>query len=162
MSLYLSTGSSTTELAPRQLREMLFQALDALGGRKRVLVVPPDQTRAHSRAGDLTRYAYEYYGDNLETILPALGTHSAMSPASLTRMFGEVPQSLFRVHNWRTDIETLGEVPAEFIREQSEGKLNFAWPAQVNKLITHGDGRGEFDLILSIGQVVPHEVMGMA
>src|SRR5277367_5382006 len=158
MSLYLSTGSSTTELAPRQLREMLFQALDALGGRKRVLVVPPDQTRAHSRAGDLTRYAYEYYGEKLEAILPALGTHSAMSPASLTRMFGEVPQSLFRVHNWRTDVETLGEVPAEFIREQSEGKLNYAWPAQVNRLIVQGG----FDLVLSIGQVVPHEVIGMA
>jgi nickel-dependent lactate racemase len=158
MSLYLSTGSSTTELAPAQLRELLFKALDALGARKRVLVVPPDLTRAHSRAGDLTRYAYEYYGDKLEAILPALGTHSAMSPASLTRMFGEVPQSLFRVHNWRTDVETLGEVPAEFIRQQSEDKLNYAWPAQVNRLIV----RGGFDLVLSIGQVVPHEVIGMA
>jgi nickel-dependent lactate racemase len=158
MSLYLSTGSSTTELAPAQLRELLFQALDAIGTRKRVLVVPPDQTRAHSRAGDLTRYAWEYYGDKLEAILPALGTHSAMSPASLTRMFGEVPQQLFRVHNWRTDIETLGEVPAEFICQQSEGKLNYVWPAQVNRLIAQGG----FDLVLSIGQVVPHEVIGMA
>ncbi|QNI32428.1 DUF2088 domain-containing protein [Alloacidobacterium dinghuense] len=158
MSLYLSTGSSTTELAPDQLRELLFQALDAIGARKRVLVVPPDQTRAHSRAGDITRYAYEYYGDKLEAILPALGTHSAMSPASLTRMFGEVPHSLFRVHNWRTDVETLGEVPAEYIYQQSEGKLNYAWPAQVNRLIV----RGGFDLVLSIGQVVPHEVIGMA
>ena len=158
MSLYLSIGSSATELAPDQLKELLFQALDAIGPRKRVLVVPPDQTRAHSRAGDLTRYAWEYYGDKLQAILPALGTHSAMSPASLTRMFGEVPHSLFRVHNWRTDVETLGEVPAEFIREQSEGKLNYAWPAQVNRLIVHGG----FDLVLSIGQVVPHEVIGMA
>ena len=65
---------------------------------------------------------------------------------------------LFRVHNWRTDVETLGEVPAEFIHEQSEGKLNYPWPAQVNRLITQGG----FDLILSIGQVVPHEVIGMA
>jgi nickel-dependent lactate racemase len=137
---------------------MLFQALDALGARKRVLIVPPDQTRAHSRAGDLTRYAYEYYGDNLQAILPALGTHSAMSPSSLTHMFGDVPHSLFRVHNWRTDVETLGEVPAEFIRQQSEGKLSYAWPAQVNRLIVQGG----FDLVLSIGQVVPHEVIGMA
>jgi nickel-dependent lactate racemase len=158
MSLYLSTGSSTTELTPSQLKELLFQALGALGERKRVLVVPPDQTRAHSRAGDLTRYAWEYYGDKLQAILPALGTHSAMSSASLTRMFGEVPQSLFRVHNWRTDVETLGEVPAEFIYQQSEGKLNYAWPAQVNRLIVQGG----FDLVLSIGQVVPHEVIGMA
>jgi nickel-dependent lactate racemase len=158
MSLYLSTGSSTTELTPVQLRELLFQALSALGARNRVLAVPPDQTRAHSRAGELTRYAYEYYGDKLQAILPALGTHSAMSPSSLTRMFGDVPHSLFRVHNWRTDVETLGEVPAEFILQQSEGKLNYTWPAQVNRLIV----RGGFDLVLSLGQVVPHEVIGMA
>src|ERR1700761_8211668 len=158
MSLYLSTGSSTTELAPDQLRELLFKALDMLGARKRVLAVPPDQTRAHSRAGDITRYVYEYYADKLQAILSALGTHSAMSDTSLTRMFGDVPQALFRVHNWRTDVETLGEVPAEFIERQSEGKLNYAWPAQVNRLIAQGG----FDLILSIGQVVPHEVIGMA
>ncbi|HEX3436961.1 MAG TPA: lactate racemase domain-containing protein [Pseudacidobacterium sp.] len=158
MALYLSAGSSTTELTPVQLKDMLFEALGALGERKRVLIVPPDQTRAHSRAGELTRYAWEYYGDKLEAILPALGTHSAMSPASLSRMFCEVPHSLFHVHNWRTDIETLGEVPSEFIREKSEGRLNYAWPAQVNKLISGGG----FDLVLSIGQVVPHEVIGMA
>jgi nickel-dependent lactate racemase len=73
-------------------------------------------------------------------------------------MFGAMPMDLFRVHNWRTDVETLGEVPAKFIREQSEGKLNYAWPAQVNRLIANGG----FNLILSIGQVVPHEVIGMA
>jgi nickel-dependent lactate racemase len=73
-------------------------------------------------------------------------------------MFGDIPQNLFHVHNWRTDVETLGEVPAEFIYEQSEGKLSYPWPAQVNRLIAGG----EFDLILSLGQVVPHEVIGMA
>jgi nickel-dependent lactate racemase len=81
-----------------------------------------------------------------------------MSPEQLTRMFGDVPQNLFHVHNWRTDIETIGEVPSAFIQEQSEGKLNFSWPAQINRLILQGN----YDLILSIGQVVPHEVIGMA
>ena len=81
-----------------------------------------------------------------------------MTPAQIEHMFPGMPQELFRVHNWRTDVETLGEVPAEFIHAQSEGKLNFAWPAQVNRLISQGG----FDLILSIGQVVPHEVIGMA
>jgi nickel-dependent lactate racemase len=81
-----------------------------------------------------------------------------MHPDQIAHMFPAVPQELFKVHNWRTDIETLGEIPAEFIREQSEGKLDYSWPAQVNKLISSGG----FDLILSIGQVVPHEVIGMA
>ena len=158
MSLYCATGSVETDLSLQQLHDLLVESLAKLGKRGRVLVVPPDQSRVHSRAGDLTRYAWEYFGDQLQAVLPALGTHAAMQPEQITRMFGAMPTELFRVHNWRTDVETLGEVPAEFIREQSEGKLNYAWPAQVNRLIAHGG----FDLILSIGQVVPHEVIGMA
>lgn len=158
MSLYCSTGNADTELSPQRLQELLVESLAELGERRRVLIVPPDQSRIHSRAGDLTQYAWRHYGDGLKAVLPALGTHSPMRPEQLERMFGAVPQSLFRVHNWRTDVETLGEVPADFIREQSEGKLDYAWPAQVNRLIS----RGGFDLILSIGQVVPHEVIGMA
>jgi nickel-dependent lactate racemase len=158
MSLYCAQGSVETDLSPQQLHDLLLESLAELGTRRRVLVVPPDKTRVHSRAGDLTRFAWEYFGDQLQAVLPALGTHSAMDPAQIARMFGAMPGQLFRVHNWRTDIETLGEVPAEFIREQSEGTLNYSWPAQVNRLIAYGG----FDLILSIGQVVPHEVIGMA
>jgi nickel-dependent lactate racemase len=158
MSLHCATGGVATELTSQQLHDLLVESLSKLGKRSRVLVVPPDQSRVHSRAGDLTRYAWEYYGDKLQAVLPALGPHAAMQPNQITRMFGAMPIDLFRVHNWRTDVETLGEVPAKFIHEQSEGKLNYAWPAQVNRLIANGG----FDLILSIGQVVPHEVIGMA
>jgi nickel-dependent lactate racemase len=158
MSLYCAVGSAESDLSSQRLKDLLAESLSKLGERNRVLAVPPDQTREHSRAGELTRYAWKHYGDRLKAILPALGTHVAMRPEQISHMFGDVPQELFRVHNWRTDIETLGEVPAKFVREQSEGKLNYAWPAQVNKLLA----RGGFDLILSIGQVVPHEVIGMA
>jgi nickel-dependent lactate racemase len=81
-----------------------------------------------------------------------------MTDAEIDRMFGDVPHSLFREHNWRDDLAILGKVPAEFVKEVSEGKVDFDWPAQVNHLLVEG----EFDLILSIGQVVPHEVVGMA
>ncbi len=158
MSLYCAAGSADSDFSTQQLNDLLFESLAKLGPRHRVLAVPPDQTRSHSRAGELTHAAWKHYGDGLKAVLPALGTHTAMQPAQLSRMFGDIPQELFRVHNWRTDIETVGEVPAAYIREQSEGKLNFAWPAQVNRLIAQGG----FDLILSIGQVVPHEVIGMA
>jgi nickel-dependent lactate racemase len=158
MSLYCSIGSVDTELSQEQLKSLLIESLAKLGDRKRVLAVPPDQTRSHSHAGELTRYAWQHYGDRLQAVLPALGTHVAMQPAQITRMFGDMPQDLFQVHNWRTDIETVGTVPSEFIREVSEGKLDYDWPAQVNRLISQGG----FDLILSIGQVVPHEVIGMA
>jgi nickel-dependent lactate racemase len=158
MSLFCATGSVDTDLSPQQLNDLLTPSLARLGERSRVLAVPPDQTREHSRAGELTAYVFQYYGDRLKAVLPALGTHNAMQPAQIAHMFPGVPREHFRAHNWRTDIETLGEVPPEIIREQSEGKLNYAWPAQVNRLISQGG----FDLILSIGQVVPHEVIGMA
>jgi nickel-dependent lactate racemase len=158
MSLYCAIGGVREEISPAQLQGVLNEVLAKLGERKRVLVVPPDQSRMHSRAGDLTHLAWEYYGDRLCAILPALGTHAPMQPEQIERMFGPTPIELFQVHNWRTDVETLGEVPAEFIREQSEGMLNYSWPVQVNRLITCGD----FDLILSVGQVVPHEALGMA
>ncbi|MGB6134101.1 MAG: lactate racemase domain-containing protein [Acidobacteriaceae bacterium] len=158
MSLYAARGGVNLTIAPAEMESLLCEALGKLGARQRVLVVPPDITRLHSGAGALTQYAWKYYGERLRTVLPALGTHAAMSAAQLTRMFGDMPQALFQIHNWRTDIETLGEVPAEFIEIQSEGKLHFAWPAQVNRMIA----RENFDLILSVGQVVPHEVIGMA
>jgi nickel-dependent lactate racemase len=158
MSLYCAVGSTETALSHDQLRELVNDALAKLGPRNAVLAVPPDQSREHSQAGLLTRFVFEHYGERLKAVLPAIGTHTPMRPDQIARMYAGVPRDLFRVHNWRTDVETLGEVPAEFIREQSEGKLNYPWPAQVNKLIS----RGGFDLILSIGQVVPHEVIGMA
>jgi nickel-dependent lactate racemase len=158
MSLHLSVGSETAELSPADLKQGLFQALGALGERRKVLALPPDITRHHSRAGELTRYAWEYYAQRLTDVLPALGTHVPMTDAEIGVMFGDMPRGLFRVHDWRNGLVTLGEVPAEFIRRQSEGKLDFAWPAQVDRLLVEGG----FDLILSLGQVVPHEVIGMA
>src|SRR6266404_5501050 len=158
MSLYCAQGGPARELTSTELREFLFAAFERLGHRNKVLAVPPDQTRTASRAGELTRYAWNYYRERLAAVLPALGTHKAMSADRISAMFGDMPKSLFHAHNWREDVETIGTVPSKFIREQSEGKLDYEWPAQVNRLILHGG----FDLILSIGQVVPHEVIGMA
>jgi nickel-dependent lactate racemase len=158
MGMYCAVGGVDVELGTQRLAELLAESLDKLGRRERVLAVPPDITRLHSQAGGLTCAAWKYFGDRLKAVLPAIGTHAAMTAAQMEYMFPGAPQELFHVHNWRTDVETLGDVPAEFIYQQSEGKLNVAWPAQTNRLIS----RGGFDLILSIGQVVPHEVIGMA
>ncbi len=158
MTLYAAKGDPELEISGKELRDLFHDALGKLGERCKVLAVPPDFTRRESRAGELTRHAHEYYGHRLAAILPALGTHVAMSREQLAAMYGEIPLGLFRVHDWRTDTETLGEVPRAIIAEQSEGKLSYPWPAQVNRLISHGG----FDLVLSLGQVVPHEVSGMA
>ena len=156
--LYYARGSENENLKPEDLQAGLCAALDKLGTKQKVLTIPPDITRLYSRAGLLTQFAWQYYGDTMTNILPALGTHFAMTDAEIDRMFGNIPHDLFRIHDWRNDVVTLGEVPADYLQEVSEGKVNFGWPAQVNKLLIEGN----FDLILSIGQVVPHEVVGMA
>jgi len=158
MSLIFKKELPDRGFTSEELQQSLFQALETLGRRKKVLAIPPDYTRFHSFAGELTSYCYKYYDEKLTDILPALGTHTAMTKSQIDHMFVGVPKKLFRVHDWRNDITTLGEVPAEYVSEVSNGKVKYTWPAQVNKLLADGG----HDLILSIGQVVPHEVIGMA
>ena len=156
--LYYEIGSTKLELNSEDLKKGLFEALEKMGKRHKVLAIPPDYTRLPSRAGELTEFAWQFYGDALTDVLPALGTHSPMTEHQISHMFGTLPASLIREHDWRNDVVTVGTVPAEFVKEVSGGAVEFPWPAQVNKLLVEGD----FDLILSIGQVVPHEVVGMA
>ncbi len=156
--LYYEIGSTSHELSKEDLKKGLYAALDQIKGINKVLAIPPDYTRLPSRAGELTELAWQYYGDKLTDVLPALGTHSPMTDEQIAHMFGSLPKSLIREHDWRNDVVNVGEVPAEFVREVSEGAVDFPWPAQVNKLLLSGN----FDLIMSIGQVVPHEVVGMA
>ncbi|HAS82746.1 MAG TPA: D-mannonate epimerase [Verrucomicrobia bacterium] len=156
--LYYNQGSAKTVLQENALREAVVAVLDALGPRQRVLVIPPDFTRFHSQAGIITQFVYDYYGTRLAAVLPALGTHSPMTPAQIKEMFGDMPLSLFKPHDWRNDVVTLGTVPPAYVKDITEGKLDFDWPVQVNRMLVDGG----FDLILSIGQVVPHEVIGMA
>ena len=158
MSLFFAAGSPSTEMSAEEIKAGLYAALDKLGSRTKVLAVPPDFTRMHSQSGLLTEMAWQYYGDRLVDVLPALGTHKAMTDSEIATMYGATSRGLFRVHDWRNDVVTLGEVPGEFLYEVSEGKVDYCWPAQVNKLLRDGG----HDLILSIGQVVPHEVVGMA
>ena len=156
--IYFESGSIYQEFSSDDLKKGLFEALEKMGKKHKVLAIPPDYTRLPSRAGELTEYAWQFYGDAMTDVLPALGTHSPMTPHQIAHMFGTLPASLIREHDWRNDVVTLGQVPAEFVKEVSEGAVEFSWPAQVNKLLIDG----KFDLILSIGQVVPHEVVGMA
>ncbi len=156
--IYFQSGSPTSVINSNDLEYGLYSALVKLGTRKKVLVVPPDFTRFHSRAGDITSLLYKYYKKNLTDILPALGTHKPMTEKELEEMFKGVPKELFRVHDWRNDVVTIGTVPGEYISKITGGSLEYPWPAQLNKLVFHGG----HDLILSVGQVVPHEVIGMA
>lgn len=127
---------------------------------KKILLLPPDMTRLHSNAGNITQIIYKQLSSKAQIdIMPAIGTHYAMTEEEIREMFGkEIPLDRFKVHDWKNDVKVLGEVPGEKIREISEGALEYPMEVAVNKLLFEGN----YDLILSIGQVVPHEVIGLA
>ena len=146
-------------ISESEIRALLTEAL-ADRVFKKVLVLPPDYTRMYSGAGIITRIFWELYSDKCEIdILPALGTHVPMTREEWIAFFGpDIPFDKMIVHNWKTDVEKIGEVPASFVSEVSEGLVNSKIDVEVNRHLLDQ----QYDLILSIGQVVPHEVVGMA
>jgi nickel-dependent lactate racemase len=156
--IYFSGGAVDASFSRDEIRQAITTALDLLGGKKRVLMIPPDFTRFHSQSGVIAEMIWEHYGDRLKDVLPATGTHYPMTDDEISAMFGSIPKSLFRIHDWQKGLTTLGEAPAELIQDLSEGKLNYSIPFQVDDLAA----KGSHDLIVSIGQIVPHEVIGMA
>jgi nickel-dependent lactate racemase len=166
----IQRGGPGLDLSDKELEELFSGALKKvmgdIKGPGKVLVLPPDITRFHSRAGFFTDLACRELGRAGSapgtaapvTVMPALGTHMAMTRDEMGRMFPHTPLDAFRVHNWRDDVVELGRIEAEWIEKVSAGAVRYDWPVQVNKLLPDGG----YSLILSIGQVVPHEVIGMA
>ncbi len=147
-----------TGLNPAAIEAALRQSL-AGKTLKKVLIVPPDFTRFHSNAGFITNRYYHFLKDVAEIdILPALGTHVAMTREECAEMFGDIPFEKFLYHDWRNDIVAIGQVPAAYVKEITEGLWDRPVTCEVNRRIMDPS----YDLILSIGQVVPHEVIGMA
>ena len=161
MGIYVQKGGVDTAISDSELKELVISTIEKSGREiKRLLLLPPDHTRLNSQAGRITEIIWELYGDRCHIdIMPALGTHAPMGEKELTLMFGnKIPKSLFKVHDWRNDVKELGVASSDFIKEISGGKLDYEVKIGVNKLLFEGN----YDLILSIGQVVPHEVVGMA
>ena len=154
MSTYIAYGGKDIVVTSEKKRELIQETLLKLGGiPKRILVVPPDITRFHSNAGELTRILYELWDNANGTtfdVLPAIGTHAPMTQAEIADMYGDLPKATFYEHNWRTGLYHFGDVPAAFVREVSEDKLNYSIPVAVNDRLVKGD----YDLIISVGQVV--------
>ena len=156
----LHAGAQVTDISTAEKREALAQALKVIGRPlRKVLVLPPDHTRLNSDAGELTRLLYEMLSPKAEVdIMPALGTHSPMTEAQLRMMFGEsIPLARFKVHDWRNGVRHVGDVPGKLLREWSGGLVDYDVRVEVNKQLFAG-----YDLILSVGQIVPHEVVGIA
>ncbi len=154
--MYIKSETSIDDI---QLRDLLQESIK---GKElhNVLILPPDYTRMYSGAGKITRMYYELLSDKCNIdIMPALGTHEPMSKEEWVAFFGEnVPFEKMIIHNWREDVVKLGEVPSEFVCKVSDGLVDTKIDVEVNKHLLDK----KYDLIISIGQVVPHEVVGMA
>lgn len=150
---------STDKIKDAELEAALKKSIEGKN-LKRVLILPPDFTRMYSGAGKITAMYYRLLKDTCDVdVMPALGTHEPMTKQECDTFFlGEVPFEKILEHNWKTDVTKIGEVPAEFVNEVSEGLVNQKIDVEVNRRIVSG----EYDLIISVGQVVPHEVVGMA
>ena len=146
-------------LSEEEIRRALLASLE---GRvlRRVLILPPDFTRFHSNAGFITNvYYHALIEQGVEVdIMPALGTHEPVSESQLDAMFGDIPHDRFLVHDWRHDVVRLGEVPADYVSGITEGLWTEPVSVEVNRRVMDES----YDLIISPGQVVPHEVIGMS
>ncbi len=156
--LYAAVGSKTTDLSHQDIRDILFSVLDRIPQKENTLIIPPDFTRHHSRAGEITELTWQKLGSRVKKVIPALGTHTPMSEKEKQKMFGDLPGHLITDHNWKDELIELGRVDTAFIEEISQGRLSFDWPVEINRTMVDEP----WDLILSIGQVVPHVIAGMA
>ncbi|MEI6891318.1 MAG: lactate racemase domain-containing protein [Pontiella sp.] len=162
----ISTFGEQVSISNEELQVLVFQCLEEAALRQarvsweKVLILPPDHTRLNSMAGPITAMLYEKLTREGVTvdILPTLGTHNPMTEAQLRMMFGpSIPLDAFNVHDWRNGVVQKGVISGEMLAELSGGKVDYTVGVEVNEMLFD-----DYDLILSIGQVVPHEVVGMA
>ena len=153
------SATSTEGLSPEEIRTAILKALE---GRSlsSVLIIPPDFTRYHSNAGFITNtlwHALRDKGVDVD-VMPALGTHVPVTETQWGAMFGDIPYSAMIVHDWRGGVVKIGEIPSEVVADISGGLWKEPLPVELNRRLVDGS----YDLIISPGQVVPHEVIGMA
>ena len=157
----LAVGGSNADVSRDELAAFVRDLVVEIAGMdaRRVLLVPPDQTRLHSRAGEIVAQLAGLLEDQVERVdvMPALGTHRPLGPAECRLMFGDAidPARLLH-HRWRDDVTTVGELAADEVDEVVGRPLGLALPFAVNRALVDGS----YDLVVAVGQVVPHEVAG--
>ncbi len=127
---------------------------------RRVLLLPPDITRMHSGAGRLTEILYQIFtGEGAEVeVIPTLGQHVRHTADENRRMFGTIPNEHIHGHDWRDGCVPVGEIPARFVDQATDGQADWAIPVSLNRMLMERP----WDLIINVGHVVPHEVLGFA
>ncbi len=152
------------EIGAKRLEELMEQTAEEARRRicarpKRVLLLPPDITRAHSGAGRLTELLYHHFAREADVhLIPTLGQHVPHTPEVNRRMFGAIPNEKIHAHDWRGGCVHVGEIPADFVKESSQGAADWPIPVVLNRMVMECG----WDLIIHVGHVVPHEVLGFA
>lgn len=161
MPWFTHTGDNLTRADIEPLcQRLLDEAKSRLGCElNRVLLLPPDLTRAHSGAGWITETLYNLLPDSCDKhVIPTLGQHRPHTPEENKWMFGSIPEEHIHEHPWRDGTTVVGEIPVEVVREKTDGKVNFPLPIHLNSMLMDE----KWDLIINVGHVVPHEVLGFA
>lgn len=163
--LYIAEGSPTQVMSDQQVKDLIRKMLQQIGPLRRVLLIPPDYTRVDSGAGPITCELYRQLTESNTSlnkpqvyVLPALGTHDPLPENKRRSMFPGIPAAAFHEHRWREDLVRLGSIDADFVDKVSQGTVRYDVPIEINRLLVDGD----WDRIFSIGQLVPHEVIGIA
>ena len=160
MSTWIQKGSPDLEISLAETEQLMTELVRQLPTpKKKALIIPPDFSRFHSGAGEISACLYRLLSASAHVdLLPALGTHRPMTPVEMNTMFPGVPHACIKVHDWQKGLVQLGEIPGQRLKELSEGKVNYAVKIEIDRIID----KGGYDTILSCGQIVPHEVIGMA
>ena len=158
MNYLFKEATAPNGLTDAEIRAVIEDWLSRHDKPKKILILPPDITRNNSHAGPVTRMLCELLPQAKIDVMPALGTHVAMTEEEMDKMYAGVPHSYFHPHRWREDVQKIGVVPADFVGKVSDGCMKEDIPVEINKRLLDKS----YDMIFSVGQVVPHEVVGMA
>ena len=157
--VFFSEGKADGIIGSKLVSELIDSMLAKLGKLDRILLLPPDYTRYHSFAGEITCMLYEKLsGRSYIEIMPTTGTHAPMTGEELASMYPSIPDELFRIHDWQNDVVRIGTIPPEMTQELTDGLVDWPVHCEINKTLTEGN----WDQIISVGQLVPHELIGIA
>lgn len=164
----IGQGSETEPLTAGGVGALLTEAFaDAPVDGKRLLVLIPDLTRS-APIPLMFRLLYEVLGRRVARLdyLVALGTHQPLGEAALERLVGVsaaerqawFPKSDVFNHRWDdpSALQTVGVISSREMAELTGGLVTLETPVVLNRLL------GDYDRLLIIGPVFPHEVAGFS
>jgi nickel-dependent lactate racemase len=160
-------GSGLPAIGRAQAAALLREGTPAsLVEGRRVLVLTPDATRS-CPLPMLARAVHDAFGASAAALdfMVAVGTHTPLEEPEVLRLYGISPserggfgRARFLSHRWDVPgtLERIGWLEEDLVAELSEGRLRERVPVDLNRAV------GEHDLVLILGPVFPHEVVGFS